>query len=162
MAVTHFALVWGPKIVTGESPGMHMYFATFEAYYDGVYWRRQQKQDPIYPEPILIPFGTVLEFERLDIRWRSDHGVGCNGFSDSDRNKFVIYTERDGMPGLLLPKLTRTLQYDIVSKDLTRVLPEIFLPFPPYGNGTRVSDGFGKIIHYPTTVTTAEQPVLPA
>ncbi len=151
-----FALIYGPRTNNGQVTEWNLYFVDYTEYHEGIYAR---PEDPIYPEPRQVPLGTILAFDRLNVCSHSKDGVGYEGPLEPDRLRFVIYTEVDGVVGLLLPALTRTLDYDTVGKRVTEEFPKIFLPFSPFAANHKVCDGIGRIVALPTTVT-ADQPAL--
>ena len=149
-----FALVWGPKDLNNPNLGYHMYFAPYSAYYEGVYLRESAKKEIIYPTHCEIPFGTILKFDRIGVRWHSDEGVGCNGSVEKERTDFVIYNMReDGVIGLLLPEINMTLNYILPggeTRETTKNYPSSFLPFPGQDAGEpRIDDGICEILSYP-------------
>ncbi len=155
-----FALVWGPKIVDGKSVGMHLYFADYAEWQKFDNQNKKPGKPLVYPQPLAVPLGTVLKFHHLMTRWHSEHdSFGNSNYFDSDRRVLVIYTERDGLVGLLLPKLNKVCRYEGVLKTVDEEFPEIFLPFSPRGLEPKSIRGNGTIISCPTTAAEERQVV---
>ncbi len=148
------SLVWGPKDSNDSTPEMHMYFAPHAIYYRDVCLKIQRGESPIYPKPLEIPFGTILKFERLSVRWQSTYRDGCIGTMYADRISFVIYTKQaDNTTGLLLPEVKKTLKFTLSETEVKEVTENHTLIFLPFSNqtkqGSQVESGLCEIISYP-------------